>query len=778
MANVSAINSIDFEDTYDGLGDQLEEANDDFNDDTFGSGSPNTQDTSKPIGKDFDFFGLTAKVSGVINEEQARFHRKQAPRAADGSAMSTTTASQPAAKPYKTGYEVYQKPGYTPDLQVNASLWGTTSKSSQSREPSAPPAKKMLSLAEVEASLQAQAKKLKPEQPHLSQTEQSIPSGQRSNQHVLASEQPQLQKEVLTYPRDNWAAQPEPLDQNMTAFRANASRHNIISQALPGEQSISQQRVDSHEPVQPRRILQNTTRQQAQLAPRQPEPQVVSQNHPVHAYISSAGTSNTQHLPITAHFQQHMHLSEEERTAKLIEDTKRAKRNHKILLLSKDNGLMTPQDKNYITRIQLQQLMDVIGRTNDDDPNASLVEDFYYQVHSQIRGMPRQYPQQPLGNFAQTYLLPAGGRQAGLMRRQNRYGDNHTTRMEQQIQRAVEAAKLKPKTKQLVLEGSLGKISFSNAKTPKPLLNIKRPSSDEGSQQPLGSDRQANNKKPMIIPTTNDRKTALRNIETVYSILMNMEDHERELPPHLSEKSDSTFAQQHTEWRDTMKKLNARLWQNLKVMEPIVPESTILHPFIAFLSYAKGKKAIPRIFRHIDHEQRLTILTIIMVHLNVLDVTHQGQPLLNGAQLSARMRDEIELFAQAVMPSLFTIVNEAQLNVVSGLLNLILDRTNIRNIARTKIGMGILTMLISRAELVKQAEISNDQEWEVWLGLYSYLFNTIEPLLADIFPNSINAGQDEYVWRFLAAMGIGASPDQQQRLVIAVKYVLSRLNLP
>ena len=55
-------------------------------------------------------------------------------------------------------------------------------------------------------------------------------------------------------------------------------------------------------------------------------------------------------------------------------------------------------------------------------------------------------------------------------------------RMEQQVQRAVEAAKTKPKNKQLIIEGSLGKISFSNAKTPKPLLNIKRRDSSEGAR--------------------------------------------------------------------------------------------------------------------------------------------------------------------------------------------------------------------------------------------------------------------------------------------------------
>ena len=31
------------------------------------------------------------------------------------------------------------------------------------------------------------------------------------------------------------------------------------------------------------------------------------------------------------------------------------------------------------------------------------------------------------------------------------------------------------------------------------------------------------------------------------------------------------------------------------------------------------------------------------------------------------------------------------------------------------------------------------------------------------------AADDVYVWQFLAAMGVGASPEQQQRLVIGVK---------
>jgi DNA topoisomerase 2-associated protein PAT1 len=41
--------------------------------------------------------------------------------------------------------------------------------------------------------------------------------------------------------------------------------------------------------------------------------------------------------------------------------------------------------------------------------------------------------------------------------------------------------------------------------------------------------------------------------------------------------------------------------------------------------------------------------------------------------------------------------------------------------------------------------------------------------LHNIFPGTVTSGEDIYVWQFLAAIGIGASPDEQQRLVFAVK---------
>ena len=731
--------------------------------------------SAKQPAKDFDFYGQTARVSNAINEEQYRYNRQQVP-------VRPRSPPRPT-KPFKNGYEAYQNPDYIPDLQSNAGIWGSSRVTSgnvqrpqsgiqpnaqQQREPAATPAKKMMSLEEVEAAMQAQARK---PSPVLQVQAQSPPPAAMPPPQPQARQMvhPQASAPVNLFPQQlqyQQAPQPRPNRSQVSQAELPAQPRSHAPPAQAPQNLHHGQpdpQLETHGPAPPRQILQNPQRQQAQLAPRAPEPRAPMRQS---QRMPPDGTMSASHqLPVVLNAQQLMRLSEEERNAYLLEDAKRAKRNHKIWLLSRDNGLMTPQDKNFITRIQLQQLVTATGNITEQDPDAALSEDFYYQVTSQIRGGARQNPQQPLSNFAQTYLFQTGSRQGG--RRQNRSGDNHMQRMEMQVQRAVEAAKAKPKNKQLVIEGSLGKISFSNAKTPKPLLNIKRQDSHD---RPQSTGRSASTRKALPIElSASDRKSILKNIEAVYSTLMKMEDHERRLPPPPSDESDTALIEAHLIWRQTMQEFNQKLWVNLKVMEPIMPESSVLHPFIAFLSYPKGKKAVPRIFRHLDSEKRLTILTMIVVHLNVLDVIRLVQPGVAETRPSITAREEVELFSQAVMPSLFAYVNEAPLQIIIGLLGLILDRANMQAVARTKVGLSILTMLISRAELVKQAENPSDQEWEQWLSLYNRFFDAIEPTLPDIFLGSINDGQDVYVWQFLAASGIGASPEQQQRLVVAVK---------
>lgn len=798
---IAYLYSIDFDDTYDGLGDQLQEADDDFNDDTFGGAGA----TTKSVGKDFDFYGSTSKVTGAINEEALRFNRQQPPSKAP---VVSSSPPKHASKAFRTGYEAYKNPGYIRELQVDASLWGTgppkfsedygiqqssreTGAAQQRSSSGAPTKKMMMSLEEVEATMRSQPKRLShsPALPQPAQastsfampqaqqqapqparlqpdqipcTQQVQPSGHDTGQGVRPGDLAQAPISIQQRPQSGHhiTRAPQASKVELPARSSPAAQAPQITTAPPQilqrGQNTSHQAPDAQASPQPRQILQNPNRQSAQLAPRppqQPIPVQIQQRAPPPGQIGAQVP-----VPIIYHPSQIMHLSDEERNAYLVEEAKRAKRNHKIFLLSKGNGLMTPQDKNFITRIQLQQLMTATGNVNELDPDASLSEDFYYQVYNQIENRPRQNPQQPLSNFAQTYLFRTGGRQGGMGKRQ-RGGDSHMQRMEQQVQRAVEAAKAKPKNKQLVIEGSLGKISFSNAKTPKPLLNIKRHDSSNITNQ-------QSNKRPQAALSTTDRKAILKNIEAVYSTLMKMEDHDRRLPPPPNEDSDPAAVQQVMDWQQAFQDLNQKLWMDLKVTEPILPDSAILHPFIAFLSYPKGKKAIPRIFNHIDENQRLTILTMTVVHLDILDVVRQAQP---GAQPSPMSREQVDLFLQAVMPSLFSYVTEAPLNIVIGLLGLVTERVNLSAVARTRVGLEVLTMLLSRAAIVKATEATDDQTWDQWVGIYNRFFDLLEPLLGEVFPASVNAGQDQYVWQFLAATGSGANPEQQQRLVLAVK---------
>ncbi|OJD19372.1 hypothetical protein AJ78_00642 [Emergomyces pasteurianus Ep9510] len=751
--------AIDFEDTYDGLGDQLDEDQDEFNDDTFGGG----EDEKKPVGKDFDFYGKTAQMTNVLNEEQMLYKLKHPP------SESKPKSSAPApAKPKRTGYELYQDPGYIPEIQAKSAVWGTgvgqKPKAEDTTHDSKPaaPAKKILSLEEVEAQMRAQSKKaLATEQP-------SAPPLPPPTALQFQGSIPQASAPIIMPPHERLAPPPDgmpplslqefpPLDQQRQY--AQLGKDALVSQAFQRQQPFSPMEDMLPRPGMPPPPRHHQNQPPPNAPPQRPLRQVQHHHPKPPAPMGPPGA-----LPMASGLSLNLApMTEEQRQANLIEDAKRAKRNHKIFLLSKGNGLMTPQDKNFITRIQLQQLVTATGNVTDPEGEASLAEDFYYQVYSQIRGAPRQHPRQPLGHFAQTYLFQTGGRSAGGMGRRQFYtGDNHMQRMQQQVQRAVEAAKLRPKNKQLIIEGSLGKISFGNSKTPKPLLNIKRPDSSDGQKSSNVT------KGHHTALSASDRKSILNNIESVYGILMQMEDHERNMPPPPDE-NDPESVEKHMEWRQKMQSLNQKLWSGMKVLEPIVPGSSTPHPFIAFLSYPKGKKAIPRIFRQIDQEQRVTILTMIIVHLDSLDVVQRAQLHSGETQPPLAVREEIDLFSHAVMPSLLGYVNEAPINIITGLLGLVIGQTHVQTVAKTRVGLGVLTMLLSRAELVKEAGTVEDEQWKPWTELYNTLFDRLEPVFGDIFPGTINSGDDMYVWQFLAAVGIGASPEQQQRLVIAVK---------
>lgn len=710
---------LDFDDTYDGLGDQLDETGDAFNDDTFGD--VGTSSTA-PVGKDFDFFGQTAKVAHAIDEEHVLFNRQQPatraappPQPAAHHAPASTSYNNyaPAASSstYQTGYEQYR------DLQPDADLWGTAiskkhapAQPAQS-QPQAPAAggRKVMSLEEVEAQMRAQAQAKKataapsPAPPPQAQQQydpdfQYPPQGQV--QHHGHLEQPRPHDQAY-HPGQG---HPVTILQRPQSKQAHVP-HPVQAPYQPVQQQ-AHQRAQPAPAGLPTQILQNPNRLSGDAARvgihSHPTPPAMG-GHPGHPGQSAHRPqgSFSRQAPVPAQVSQ---MSEEEKAAYMEQEAKRAKRNHKIFLMSRDNGIMTPSDKNFITRIQLQQLVSATGNPNEHGTDESLVEDFYYQVHNQIQGGHRQHPSQPLNNFAQTYLFQTGSRFGG-MRRNHRGPENHFQRMEQQVQRAVEAAKNKPKNKQLVIEGSLGKISFSNAKTPKPLLNIKRNDSAGVPNRPASSQGH-------IHPTTGrDKKAELRSIESVYSTLMQMEDHDRNTPPPPANDADIEGIDRFTAWNSVAQGLNKKLWKALRVHDQ--PPPGTIHPFIALLSYTKGKKAMDRIFRHVTAEQRTTILTLIVVNLDNLDVVLGAQVTSGDMQLNAAMRENVELFSLAVMSTLFNFMNELGLDIVAGVLGLVCTR-NVDIIAKSRIGASMLTMILSRAEIIKHGGGGTEQGWRSW----------------------------------------------------------------
>lgn len=749
--------ALDFEDTYDGLGDQLDETDDAFNDDTFGG---TTAGPSGAVGKDFDFFGATAQISNAMEEEHQRFNLQQhtsrtvrPPAAQSYNAGYGYQATPPAPKPARTGYEKYKEE--PTELQIDASIWGVAPKKAATPAAVAqtqPPAgRKMMSLEEVEAAMRAEAKQATPV---------LLPS-QPQAQPQYHPQEPQAVVEPTPFPRQQ---QIDPIRQPVDG------RHQRGFQTGGDYQQPGAQGVTHGHPIT---ILQRPARHTPTMGHTMPSPMLQQQQptppiaptqilqNPNRASVEGNRVGVPMHPnqksqnPAPSGFpQQHQlsDLSEREKAAFVEAEARRAKRNHKIHLMSGNNGLMTPQDKSFITRIQLQQLVSATGDPNEEGNEAALAEDFYYQVLSSLKAGQRPNPNQPLNNFAQTYLFQTGTRRGGP---RHHGPQNHVQRMEQQVQRAVEAAKNKPKSKQLVIEGSLGKISFSNAKTPKPLLNIKRAES--------GTDTSTQRTQPA--GKGHDKKDTLRDIENVYLTLMKMEDLTRSMPP-----PNATNDQPVAEKQDEFNKLNEQLWGHFRVHDHEPTSKTSVHPFISFMSYAKGKRAIPRIFRYLSPTQRTTILTLIVINLDQLDVI-RGAQVQTGEPISldAATRERIELFSLAVMPSLFQLLNESDLDIVTGVLGLITQNLNVDLIARTRIGVSMLTMILSRAELIKQAGQASEQSWQQWVGTFNLFFNTLEASLHNIFPGTVTSGEDIYVWQFLAAIGIGASPDEQQRLVFAVK---------
>lgn len=186
---------------------------------------------------------------------------------------------------------------------------------------------------------------------------------------------------------------------------------------------------------------------------------------------------------------------------------------------------------------------------------------------------------------------------------------------------------------------------------------------------------------------------------------------------------------------------------------------------------------MPRVFLVITPDQRLTILTMLIAHLQLLDVISLAHYTPSNPVLPPSTNESIETFLSAVIPPIVPLIETSHLGILIGLMGILLDRNNVAYIAETKIGLAFLTLLLSRSQIIFNGEVVAEGEQEEWRATFDKFFAEMEGHWSGIFPPPQAWGDDVYVWQFLASVAVGANMEQQHVLVQECRYVSPFLSI-
>ncbi|KAK9763836.1 DNA topoisomerase 2-associated protein pat1 [Basidiobolus ranarum] len=683
------------EEKYDHLGDQLREGNDDLNDETFGSiGGSN-------LSRDFDFAANTDKIAATLENEQRQLFGNRKPT-------------------QNAGYEQYG--AQKPSRNSLASLWG----------------------------------------------EDSGPQGPRGYDktydyselvHSPVSPAPPKHQDIWNSPLDVNRESPYGLNRNNSYGDGG---QNELGYSSPRNRPISlNQPPNDLNYMSPRTrpaMLGSPRTEPAYMSPRNraaPPPGVMSpaggrysleeiEGQLLRSLPQSGMPNNMQgferrgielnEMEAPRNIPNANYLQNYEREA--IFAMKQQRLREKLMRISRYNNLMTQSDKDYISRIQISQLV-------TDDPYA---DDFYYQMYNVFNKKVDADLSSPANEKNQL-----GGRR-GL------------TRMQQQIKRVVDEAKRRPRSTQFSLEGALGKIALKSVKNPKQILQVSSKQNEEtGGSSPIPEAKSAPN-------SLSDRKMTLRVIENVYNKTLELEQlmRQKQKDPRIRQDQESL-----EKWVQACEEIISEIWVELGSNNPISPDYP--HPFIKFLNISKGKKLIPRILRHAVPEKGLSMVTTLIANFESLNVCRNGifTPQTN---ISPEALEEIDLFVNTVIASLLErFIMEVPLKTINGLLSVFIERNNIAWVARSKAGLCVLTMFLTRAVMLKQGAgshqgfVPDEVELAQWNEVYTELFAQLQYHFGMIFPPSNTIIDDLYVWEFLAALGSQATSQQQHVLVTEVR---------
>lgn len=877
------------EESYDGLGDALQEGGDELNDETFGVGE---------VGKDFDFSQQAlpaddlpiAKEHGKARDpsplRQEYRSQQQQQQAAQPSASSRPVDALwdnkspfsllPKANGGKSAFEHHHMPAPAPAHASSTSMkFSPFDAMSETATPGAMPNRQQQPMAlslganqthgvrtleEIEAEMREAfaAQRLQNQSPqhhqqHYAQgtirsssAQRHIPpqygvggtppprmhpqhaqsprfqQQQQQQIHLLQQQQQQMQLLELQELRDRQQrAELEHLQEQLRLEELERHRQQQLrAQVQQNAQMLHHQRQASggtpigempyrRQPVHPRattpsRVQQPqgqhvdvSYQQNMQYLPReiQMQQRLLAEMAQAEFLHSLQGTP----VPEGRNEQELHEILRAEAMRKIMEaermEEKRKRKLEKIRYMSRYNDLMTQSDKDFITRIQVSQLV-------TQDPYN---DDFYAQVYGALM-------RQKMGLEAPQALLRFGsGGGVGLGLHQIKGGGRRPSamqRMEAQVERIVNNARMREKEKTSLnnLQGALGKTAGRSYKAaPRQLLQVDGPGTSPTISPAHAHISKADAKKAVdgegvakaaarigaeALSGHDDQelvrrdplslKEALMVVERCIDILMAL-DGQRD---HRPEEEGEALAA----WEAEHNKLIDSLWDGLRVMVPL--ETSNPHPFISILMPLKGKKMLPRVQRYFDMSRNLTVLTLLVACFSQLDVVRDSY-LIDRLEDSAARKEALiqwDSFYFLQTHYVLHVAGKCSLRIITGLLGLFLERNDVVAMAQTPAGLNMLTIFVSRASTLKYENIPEEErptpsELTQWQQMFDHLFQLLAPHFLFLFPSvrqAVNANVpimnipdmdriDQHTWQFFASMGSQSGTEQQQILVTSLR---------
>ncbi|KAH9812614.1 topoisomerase II-associated protein PAT1 [Melampsora americana] len=866
------------------LGGALEEDMNDFNDETFG------MDT---VGKDFDFSGSTAQFLGNSKVPPPKMESTSTwpsmPKL-----LSTNDSRLPneSERARSSGINFTHDPLLASDINPSRRV---PSSSQAKPSSSAPQGVKVRSLEEIEAEMRANAASSKANQMSSTapraltleeveaemlrnarvqssatndemriQAPMSLPAPSKSRAQLV--QQVQMQHFAAAQRHGTSSPVPSLAAMNIAQLRSNhASPVHLPALSHPAHPSHPQHPEWLRLQHQQQQMYTTVMLQQAQLQQLQAQAVMGSRTHSpishghshslsLHALPSvpmqstgSVPMQSTGSVPINSLFQTEnsntgsptaiddlrsaaeARIQEHER-----QEVLRRKKAAKIAEMARYNNLMSQGDKDFITRIQVSQLVNPSHGQAGFDPYA---DDFYFHVYSAIRASRLVAQQQMQAAAAERASVTGfqGGREQDLMQnRNNRMNERKLTRrdhammrMAQNVQRIVDHAKERPKMSQLSLEGALGKIALRTRSAPRQMLQVQPPATSDDLAVAAGGENHPGTltselpKQASTVPgqPAMNRRHVLMALERLYSTVLEAEQLRRTQPPPLSANdAPDSIKDEIEQWETEYAAKKDKIWKQLRVLDPLGISHP--HPFVSFISIAKGKRLLPRIIRLFTREQALQVLTLLVATFETLDVIQDAHildlpndSLLAGSNVANRrsrpdMEAETDLFMNTVVAPMMAVINELPLELIAGLVSLIIERNDFMRVARSKPGIAFLTLFLSRAEILKNipspalgnsppksTTFPTEEALINWQTVFERLFNRLSQDFSSLFPSTrailslpfgtsslveheilnhpnsrrfIRSGldlEDEPVWQLMATLAVSTDSDGQQALV-------------